>query len=681
MRCLLPSLALLLALAPPAAAQEPAKDAAGDPLPAGAKARLGTERMRNFDNYGTRLHPDGKRLIVNVRGKYSLVDPTTGDPLGVFGKGERAVTAVSGDGKRAVSASFDGFAVWEVESGKVVFEEKGRTVGYDGSLQLTADGKFLAVGGRADEKNKAKGVAVTVYDVDAQKEVAALKVAQNTSARVLLSDDGKRAVTWGYHYEPFKPGQPEPDEDKNPTKLLQFWDVAKETEVGAGRLPSGFSIASVAFSPAGDRVAASTGDGGVCLFDPATGKKVKELLGRRGVGSTLTFSPDGKALAAAAGDGAIQLWEVASGKSLGVASPPVAYDYLTVQSLAFTAPDRAVAQAQVGGAVVVWEVPSGKVISPGDGHRQSVTGVAFAADDREVISTGYYGETVRWDTAGKKLGEIRLVVPGAAAQPVISARVLIPPAGGIAVRGEGSGVGVYHLPSGGQGFSLPSPFGGEPPVGVSADGKTMAVAIPGGFAAGNKQKPGKLVVIDVPTATKTAELPLPVGTVTAVVVTPDGKRAGVFRSVPADKGETKTVFCGVDLADGKVLGESEEKGWGTVHAAAAPDNKTVLANRQGATGLVVLDLATGEKVREIKGVKSYVSAGPVFSKDGKRVAVVGDPSGTPTVTVFDWESGEATHTFKGHVRGVSSLAFSADGKTLATGSHDTTVLLWDLTKE
>jgi WD40 repeat protein len=681
-RHLIPPLTLLLALPLPVLAQEEGKDALGDPLPQGAVARLGTERMKNFDSYGARLHPDGKHLIAFVRGKLTLLDPTSGEAVGLFGKGDRGIAALSGDGKRAVTASYDGFVVWDVESGKTVYEEKGRPVGYDDSVQLTPDGKYLAVGGRVNEKMKDKGVTVTVYDLEAKQERANLKVAQNTSARIALSGDGKRAVTWGYHNEPAKPGQ-EPNEEANPNKLLQFWDVGKEEAVGTARLPAGYSVASVALAPTGEVAAASTGDGSIHLFDPATGKKKKELLARYQMGGTLTFSQDGLTLAATASDGTVQLWDLESGKSLGLASPPARQEYLSVTSLVFTGPATALALGRVGETEVVWEVPSGKVISPTGGHRQSVTGVTFSPDGKEVLSTGNSGETIRWDTTGKKLGDVRLTLPGGPPRLPPSTRVLIPAAGNLAVRGDSlDGMGVYDLPDGKQRFALPSPYSQEAPFGVSADGKTMVMALAGGYPGPNgKPKPYKLAVIDVPNSSKTNEFVLPAGTVTAVAVTPDGTKAGLFRTVPADKGETRTIFCGIDLATGKVLGESEEKGWSISHLAATPDGKGMLTNKQGATGLVVTDLATGEKTREFKEFKTYVSAGPVFSPDGKRFAVVGDPSGTPKVSVIDWESGAVTHAFSGHIRAVTCLAFSPDGKTLATGSYDTTVLLWDVSKE
>jgi len=71
-------------------------------------------------------------------------------------------------------------------------------------------------------------------------------------------------------------------------------------------------------------------------------------------------------------------------------------------------------------------------------------------------------------------------------------------------------------------------------------------------------------------------------------------------------------------------------------------------------------------------------SGPVasvaFSPDGKRLA---SASKDQTVKVWNAATGQETLTLKGHSTSVLSVAFSPDGKRLASASNDGTVKVWD----
>jgi WD40 repeat protein len=710
------TLALLVAcagLCP--AADPPAKDALGDPLPKGAIARLGTERMRAIDlSSPMLLHPDGKHLIATVRGKLSLVDFTTGQPTEAFGTADvgRGMTDVSADGKRVLLATAAGFAVWDVPTAKAVCEvkrEKGET-----AARLTPNGKFLMTGVEVStaDRGVAAGVTVRVYEADTGKEFGAITLPQNGGGAVAVSADGKRAVTWGLHREraanPFggggfggggarPPAQPVPDESKDPNRQVQFWNAESGRELGSVFLEGGRSRGSglgwsvaAAITPAGDVAAVSTGEGAITLFDPANGKQVREMYGRSGMGQSLTFSPDGTTLAAAASDGTVQLFEVASGKSLGFASPPAPADRGTFSgvrgfrdtgttpSVAFTGPKTAVAAARVGSAPVVWEVPSGKELTPTAGIRQPIGSLVFTAADKELITAGTWGETIRWGLDGKRLGEVAFDMPQV--QEDSFARnpgpVQLPACGTLAVRGGllARSTGVYDLPGGKQRFAVP---GGNEGLAASADGTAVAFASSQLLSAMVRAKP-KVVVVDVANGTKTIELPFPEGRVSGLWLSTDGGVVGVLHT-PGGRG-AKAVCSGYTVADGKKVGEFEWRGGAVTQTTATPDGKGLLTAVAGDM-VATIDFAAGEQGRELKGIEGVVSAPPAFSRDGKRVAVAAEKEGVRTVRVFDWTTGKQTHSFSGHAGTISCLAFSGDGKTLASGSYDTTLLLWDVSKE
>ena len=126
-------LATLLVLVP-AFAPAAEKDLYGDPLPEGAKARIGTARLRTQAYSTPLLSPDGKALFVTGPGGLSRVDPATGAALGkvpvtFFG----TPSGFSADGKRVAAGAADGVLfLWNGDDAQVLRKMEPPTPAPDG---------------------------------------------------------------------------------------------------------------------------------------------------------------------------------------------------------------------------------------------------------------------------------------------------------------------------------------------------------------------------------------------------------------------------------------------------------------------------------------------------------------------------------------------------------------------
>jgi hypothetical protein len=143
----------------------------------------------------------------------------------------------------------------------------------------------------------------------------------------------------------------------------------------------------------------------------------------------------------------------------------------------------------------------------------------------------------------------------------------------------------------------------------------------------------------------------------------------------------------VDSKTGKEWKSIARRGPGKKDLVFSPDGRTLLdAPNQGQA--VLWELASGQPRFEIPCAGASAVA---FSRDGRRIALsegenflgrrriqIGDSTPPFAIRIFDLATGQSSVPLTGHRAQVNALAFSPDGKLLASGSDDTTALLWDL---
>jgi WD40 repeat protein len=689
------ALGVLFSLAPSANAQRPRLDAAGDPLPDDARLRIGSMRFREggYLNAAS-LAPDGKTVALLSGQGVRLLEVATGKEIRRFSIREyprNNQLHYTADGRQMITVGYNGITFLDVEDGKQLRHVpiNRQNPGLDGSISLSADGKLLAQGSM--DRGEGTGSA-TVFELEASKELMKAVPVQNAAVHPSLSRDGKLLATWGQYYNRGAVNGPI-NEGDNPNRIVQLWEVATGKE--KHKLTTDTTqVQTVRFSPDGSKVA-TAGAGLIQLWDVATGKLERRFACRSGQGASVAFSPDGRTLAASGRDSTVQLWDINSGKRLGMCEGPA----VQMTQLQYRPDGQLVAWGVYGAALHIWEAPSGKRLTPEGGHQGGVYGLFFAPDSKTLISAGQDGRVIRWDPAdGKELEPIVLKKSGDENRRYYgSTRVLLPygaqsafsPNGKYMIGGTsdyGPASAVFEMPSGIEVFSLVSPSGiidRNGPVLFSPD--SSKVTLLSRYFGGPQQQARSVTVWELETGLALPALKGQQGELTAGGFSADGKFLAIASQMRTPQRQDVEIWVW-DIAAGKP--RSKVQLAQQCSALVFLDERRLLA-AAFQMGWRLYDGIAGKELGAFDGDLVQVTGPPVLSPDRRLVAagvsglISVRADGTqvpPTPRVYVWEvaSGTLRYELSGHQGNVTALAFAPDGRTLATGSMDTTILLWDL---
>jgi WD40 repeat protein/tRNA A-37 threonylcarbamoyl transferase component Bud32 len=287
------------------------------------------------------------------------------------------------------------------------------------------------------------------------------------------------------------------------------------------------------------------------------------------------------------------------------------------------------------------------------GHSAKVTGVAFLADGKRIISAGQDRKLRLWDVqSGKELHAFDLPAPA----------TCVAVASGTNSIGAGTTGGQFQIWDADTQKSIGFKFG--PGTSNSVGGAAFA---PDEHRVALGNQTGLIIWNENNGSTHT-----------------DSKWTGITAMAAAKGGN----YLLLGFSDGAVRlwnvdTSRQERQWvaqnGAVLGVALFKDKDgrLYAATAGADKTAHLwDVLTAQEKHRFRGHTGQV-LGIAISPDG-RFVVTG--SEDQTVRLWDARTGRELRRFTGHTEAVTSVAFSPDGHQVLSGSEDKSVRLWDLAK-
>ncbi len=486
------------------------------------------------------------------------------------------------------------------------------------------------------------------------------------------SPDGTWVVT-GSGTDPTNPAtsdQTAPD--------IEVWGV------GSGRRLKTLSGAKgrvncLAVSPDGKEVAAGLTDGLVMVWDVATGLKTWTRHDPGKSAMSVAFSPDGKSLAVGYGaysgtqDGQVRILERASGKQIKAFAGPRG----GVNKLAYHPDGKRPALAGLE-VVEVWDVAALSKVQELNGHKKWIYTLAYSPDGK-WLATGGWDETVKLRHAETGIEAVTIF----AHEGFVLDLGFSPDSRSLVTSSEDRAVRLWEILSGRPAATFHGHADFVLAVAFRPDGREVVTCgIDGSIRFWNLRTSQPVVIEHTAWVERLAYRRDGLR-----VLSQDGRYEAHTRLTKCwdpltgelDTAQSEVDFAGLpaEFVRGSAFFELSKTSPGGDLIA-----KSLLATGQSArikdhvkSSVIVVDSGTGQIAHTLSGHSAPVVC-LAFSPDGRRLAT---GSYDRTVKLWDMKTGTEMFTLIGHTAGVVSLAFSPDGNRIISGGIDSTARVWDAT--